>query len=196
MRLFTGIALAPHALDNLSRVLQELRPLAPLNWSPVENLHITSKFIGEWPEARLAELDRTIQSVNPPGAFDITIARFGYFPNPHNPRTLFAGVQAGSELAELAAGIDQAVAPLGVAHEKRPWSPHLTLARIKQEDIRGLRKHIANMTNFDFGTFQVSEFHLYSSKPGPAGSVYTRLADYPLPAAMSIPVGSRLGSGQ
>ena len=218
MRLFTGIALAPHVRDNLARVLQELRPLAALNWAPVENLHITSKFIGEWPEERLAELERTLENLSPPGGFEVTIARFGYFPNPHNPRTLFAGIQAeapgpvaqrhahliqdkstsaaidrvkgagqaGSALAELADRIDEALRPLGVAHENRPYSPHLTLARIKHGNIRELREHIAHMTNFDFGTFQVSEFHLYLSKPGPKGSVYTSLATYSLTAAASI----------
>ena len=60
MRLFTGIAIAPHVLDNLARVLKEMRPLASLNWSPVENLHITSKFIGAWPEERLEELEEAL----------------------------------------------------------------------------------------------------------------------------------------
>ena len=46
MRLFTGIAIAPHILDRLERLLEELRPLARLNWAPIQNLHITSKFIG------------------------------------------------------------------------------------------------------------------------------------------------------
>src|SRR5579863_9934887 len=128
MRLFTGIALPRHVSDNLARVLTELRPLAPLNWSPVENLHITSKFIGEWPEQRLAELKEVLDNLNPPGGFEVAISRFGYFPNPHNPRTLFAGVQAGPEPAELASTMDENLRPLGVAAETRPYSPHLTLA--------------------------------------------------------------------
>ena len=103
MRLFTGIALAAHVRDNLARALQELRPLAPLNWSPVENLHITSKFIGAWPEDRLAELEHTLENLSPPNGFEVTIARFGYFPNPHSPRTLFAGVQAGPEKYRMVA---------------------------------------------------------------------------------------------
>jgi 2'-5' RNA ligase len=182
MRLFTGIALPRHVSDNLARVLTELRPLAPLNWSPVENLHITGKFIGEWPEQRLAELKEVLEDLNSPGGFEVATAHFGYFPNPHNPRTLFAGVQAGPELAKLASAIDEALRPLGVARETRPYSPHLTLARIKNENIRGLRQHIANMTNFDFGTFQVSEFHLYLSHK----AVYTSLATYPLSSVASI----------
>lgn len=185
MRLFTGIAIAPRVLDNLARVLKELRPLAALNWSPPENLHITAKFIGAWPEERLTELEDTLGEIAF-NVFDISIARFGYFPNPHNPRTLFAGVQGGPALAQLASGIEDALAPLGVAKEDRPYSPHLTLARIRHENIRALREHIANMTNFDFGQFQATEFHLYSSKTSPNGSVYTPLAAYPLLATASV----------
>jgi RNA 2',3'-cyclic 3'-phosphodiesterase len=186
MRLFTGIALPPHVLDKLARVLKGLRPLAPLKWSPVENLHITSKFIGEWPETRLKAIEDLLEHLSSTGGFEVTVAGFGYFPNPHNPRTLFAGIQSGPELAELASRIDQALGPLGVAHENRPYSPHLTLARIKNENIRELREHIAHMTNFDFGRFQVSEFHLYLSKTGPNGSTYTQLETYSLPSIASI----------
>jgi RNA 2',3'-cyclic 3'-phosphodiesterase len=191
MRLFTGIALPPRVSENLARVLEELRPLAPLNWSPVENLHITGKFIGEWPEHRLTELEEALENLHTPGSFEIEIAGFGYFPNPHQPRTLFADIQTGPELAELAHRIDETLRPLGVARETRPYSPHLTLARIKRENIHELREHIANMTNFDFGTFQVSEFHLYLSQAGPSGSFYRPLATYPLSSVASLQVGSQ-----
>jgi 2'-5' RNA ligase len=157
----------------------------------VENLHITGKFIGEWPAHRLTELEEELKNLNTPGSFEIQIARFGYFPNPHNPRTLFAGVQAGPELAELANRIDETLRPLGVARETRPYLPHLTLARIKRENIHALREHIATMTNFDFGTFQVSEFHLYLSQSSPNGSLYRALATYPLSFVASIKVGSQ-----
>jgi RNA 2',3'-cyclic 3'-phosphodiesterase len=184
MRLFTGIVPAPRVLDNLARVLEELRPLAPLKWSPVENLHITSKFIGQWPEERLAELEGALESINFGRALDVSIASFGFFPNPHHPRAFFAGVEANPGLAELASRIDETLLPLGIAKEDRPYTPHLTLARIKSENIRAMREHIAKMTNFDFGTFHVSEFHLYLSKTGPSGSIYTPLATYPLLAAV------------
>jgi 2'-5' RNA ligase len=180
MRLFTGIDIAPGVLENLARVLKELRPLAPVNWSPVENLHITSKFIGEWPEVRLGELESVLAGMKPVDSFEVSIARLGYFPNPHQPHTLFAGIKTGPELSGLAKRIDEALEPLGVARDGRPYSPHLTLARIRNGNIRELREYIAKMTNFDFGTFEVSEFHLYLSKAGPSGSVYTRLATYPL----------------
>jgi 2'-5' RNA ligase len=179
MRLFTGIQIAPHVLDNLGRTLLELRPLAQINWSPVENLHITSKFIGEWPERRLAELESALAAVPPFAAITINVARFGFFPNPHHPKVLFAGVHAGPALAGLAKQIEEALAHLGCPREERPYSPHLTLARLKNDNIRDLREHIAIMKNADFGSFEATEFHLYLSKTGPAGSIYTKLASYP-----------------
>jgi 2'-5' RNA ligase len=191
MRLFTGIAVATHVLDNIERLLGELRPLARLNWTPVENLHITSKFIGEWPEQKLAALERALGQLPAPGNIHIAVARFGFFPNPHHPRVLFAGVQAGSALGDLAKSIDEALLPLGCAREERPYSPHLTLAKINQaeikdENFRDLREHIASMTNPDFGSFEAVDFHLYLSQPGPRGSVYSRLASYPLSSVPAV----------
>src|SRR5690348_14105182 len=168
MRLFTGIELAPQILDNLENLLRVLRPLAKLNWTRVENLHITSKFIGEWPEDRLSELKAALAAVPPFPAITINIARFGFFPNPHRPHTFFVGIHDGPALAELAKQLDEALAPLGCAREDRPYTPHLTLARVKNDNIRDLRERIASMKNSDFGSFDAREFHLYLSKPGPA----------------------------
>ncbi len=192
MRLFTGIAPDRDVQGALEQVLRELRPLAPLNWSPVENLHITSKFIGEWPEPRLAGMKRALAEIQTPAAFPVSIARFGYLPNPHRPRMLFAGVQAGPALQELARRIEEALVPLGVAREARPYTPHLTLARIGNKSVRAVREHIAKMKNLDFGTFLVSEFHLYLStpRPGGSGSIYRMLATFPLGSPLGAPLGS------
>ncbi len=181
MRLFTGIALSPDVQSALEQMLRELRPLVPLNWSPVENLHITTKFIGKWPEQRLDEMERALGRIDLP-AFAVSIRGFGYLPDPHRARMLFAGVHVGPELAELARQTEDALVPLGVACEDRSYNPHLTLARIDHKFVRTLREHIANMKNPDFGTFQVSEFHLYSSTPRPdgRGSSYQTLATFPL----------------
>src|SRR5580658_5883825 len=108
-RLFTGIALAPNVVDKLSKALSELRPTAPVNWAPIENLHITSKFIGDWPDDRVSALRVALLDVAVAGPIPITISRFGFFPNPHHPHSFFAGVQAGPGLAELTAAIDTAL---------------------------------------------------------------------------------------
>jgi 2'-5' RNA ligase len=183
LRLFTGIAIEPAVLDRIADAVAKLRPQAKIKWSPVENLHITTKFVGTWPEERLPELQSALAAVERRGPFAIRVARFGYYPNPHRPRVFFAGVNGGDALAGLASRIDEALSVIGCAREEKPYSPHLTLARIKDEDIRALREQIASMTDFEFGTFTAREFHLYLSKPGAHGSVYTVLSSYPLRGA-------------
>jgi RNA 2',3'-cyclic 3'-phosphodiesterase len=176
MRLFTGIAPAAEVAERLAAALDRLRPHADLKWSPVENLHITMKFIGEWPEDRLAELQSALAAIRNGGPFEIAIRCFGFFPNPRRPHALFAGVEAGPELNELAIRIDETVAAHGGKKEDRPYVPHVTLARIKNQRIRELREEIASMTDIDFGAFQATAFHLYQSAEG----VYKPLSSYPL----------------
>jgi 2'-5' RNA ligase len=181
MRLFTGIALAPTVMERLSVTLEALRSSGRIKWSPIGNLHITCRFIGAWPDDRLEDLRTALNTVTAEGPIPIGIARFGFLPNPHHPHFLFAGVQAAPALASLVTTIDQALLPLGLAAETRPYRPHVTLARIKaDDDISGLRERIAAMTDFDFGSFDAHEFHLYESRPGARGSVYTKLATYDL----------------
>jgi 2'-5' RNA ligase len=172
MRLFTGIALSPGVVEKLSAALEELRPTARINWSPLENLHITCRFIGAWHEERLADLKTALGTVAHARSIAIRISRFEFFPNPRHPHFLFAEVQAAPALAALVSALDQALLPLGVVAETRTYRPHVTLARTKTHtDIRGLREHIAAMSDFDFGSFDANEFHLYESKPSARGSV-------------------------
>jgi len=180
MRLFTGLSIPSHIVSRLEAAVRELKPSAHLKWSPPENFHITVRFIGEWPDARLAEIQRALAGCAKPKPFEVDISRFGFFPNPHRPRTLFAGVHAGPQLAALAKSADEALDATGSPSENRPYSPHITLARIKDENIVALRERIAAMTDTAFGSFEARELSLYRSKTGLGGSVYSILESYPL----------------
>jgi RNA 2',3'-cyclic 3'-phosphodiesterase len=84
-------------------------------------------------------------------------------------------------LAELAAETDRATAKLGIESEKRAYSPHLTLARIKERtDLRRLDEAIAALPSLEFGNFEARTFFLYLSTLRPGGSAYTKLAEFPL----------------
>jgi len=65
MRLFTAIDLPDEVLTNLERLLDLLKPAASIKWSPIENMHITTRFIGEWPEERLTELRNALEKLIP-----------------------------------------------------------------------------------------------------------------------------------
>jgi 2'-5' RNA ligase len=171
MRLFTGLDLAPDVLANIGSFLEQVKPLAPLRWTPVENLHVTTKFIGEWPEGRLEELKERLAIAHRP--FSLTVGGLGFFPNARAPRTFWAGIGENAELRTLAADTEEAVAALGIAKEQRPYSPHLTLARIPSP--MPLDRLLVNAPS-TFGSFDVHTFHLYLSR----NSVYTKLASYAL----------------
>jgi len=181
MRLFTGLDLPLEVIRALDALLDKLRPTARIKWSPPANLHITTRFIGEWPEERLPELRAALEEMPLPPAISIRIQELGFFPNPRSPRVFWAGVQAAPGLAELASNTDRALGPLGLEPEARQYSPHLTLARIKDPvPLEKLRAGIAALPSLDFGRFTADRFFLYRSQLSRAGSVYTKLAEFPL----------------
>jgi 2'-5' RNA ligase len=184
MRLFTGIDLPETIKERLDVLVSRLRSTAQVKWSPVHNLHITTKFIGEWPKPRLEELVAELKTVPATQPIDIELRNLGWFPNPHSPRVFFVGVHASPSLAELARATDGACSDLGIPSERRVFSPHLTLARIQQATpLQPLRKAVADLESVDFGGFRPLCYYLYLSEPGHSGSVYTPLHEFPLPAA-------------
>jgi 2'-5' RNA ligase len=177
MRLFTGIDIPDHVLANLSGLLEGLRPTAKITWPRVEKLHVTTKFIGEWPETRLEQMKRALKTVGSPGPITISVRGLGWFPNPRSPRVFWAGIESGPELEALAHSTEKSVEAIGVPKEDRKYSPHLTLARIKERvSLDALRRAIDKLPSVDFGSFPVTSFFLYLS----AGGRYTKLAEFPL----------------
>lgn len=185
MRLFVAIDLPKAVQDELGQLIGQLRPLAAVRWSHAENLHVTTKFIGEWPGDRLPEMKRTLAAVAAPAPFDIALDGLGWFPNPHQPRIFWIGVAAPPALAELAAATEAAVESLGIPREDRPFRPHLTLARlngIQRAELVALRQAVAALDSSHYGSFPVEAFHLYLSKTAPGGSQYSKLESYRLGA--------------
>ena len=178
MRLFAGLNLPEEVVGNLELLLDRLRPAARIQWSRPENLHITTKFIGEWPNERLGELRAALAVLEPRAPIPVHICKLGFFPNPRAPRVFWCGIEAPG-LETLAADTDRATSTVGVALDERTFSPHLTLARIKERlNLQPLREAIAALPSLDFGQFVASRFFLYQSQLRPGGSVYTKLAEW------------------
>lgn len=189
MRLFTAIEISAEVKNNLGALLDRLRPLAKLSWTRIDNLHITTKFIDEWPEGRLEEMKRALASVGSPSAVHVGILGLGWFPNARNPRVLWAGVKAGEELRQLAQATEAAVQAIGVAKEDREYSPHLTLGRVPKRQpldahdaLDTLRRTIDSLESTEFGSFVATGFHLYLSAAGK----YTKLAQFALTSRHEI----------
>lgn len=181
MRLFTALDISAGVRANLVEAVRQLRPAAKFQWSPPENLHITTKFIGEWPEAELPALRTALAGVARLGEIAVRVRGLGWFPNPHSPRVLFAGIEAGPELAALHRRTDEACAGLGIKAEEKPFNAHLTLARVRTaEGLPEVRRIIFQLPSDDFGAFVAQAFHLYRSTTGPGGSQYEKLEEFSL----------------
>jgi 2'-5' RNA ligase len=179
MRLFTAFDLPLEILPGLEQLLAALRPEAQIKWSPTETLHITIKFIGEWPEARIDQVDAALDGLLHCPAIDVQVRELGWFPNAHSPRVLFAGVEGGDKLPHLAAVTDKALAKIGIAPEPHPFSPHVTLARVKSGvPIARLRAKVEELQAASIGHFRATGFYLYSSEPGSHSSIYRKIRTY------------------
>lgn len=178
MRLFTGLSLPPDASQQVTALIHRLRPLASLSWTKPEKLHVTTKFIGEWPESRLPELKAALLTVRVPEPVSIHVHGIGWMPNPRHPFSIHAEVEPTPALSTLNTMLEAALEPLGIPREQRRFRPHVTLARIrKHEPIGNLRREIEQIP-FDLTPFRAESFILYLSDSG----TYTKLEEYPLTA--------------
>jgi RNA 2',3'-cyclic 3'-phosphodiesterase len=177
MRLFTAVDIPDSIKDSLAKTIERLRPFADLKWTNVDKLHITTKFIGEWRQDRMPEMTAALRGVGSPGAMFIAVRGIEWIPDARHPRMLWAGVEAAPGLASLATETEEALRALGVAVEDRKYSPHLTLARIRDHAVAtALRPAIEPERQIDFGSFTASAFCLYLSQDGR----YTKLAEFSL----------------
>jgi RNA 2',3'-cyclic 3'-phosphodiesterase len=190
MRVFVGIDIEPSIRERLARFMDGVREFAPeVRWVRPESLHVTLKFIGEAPAEKVEEIQNALSAISVPET-TIKFADVGYFPTARSARVFWVGVHAGQELARLAADVEQALVPHGIAAEKRAFSPHLTLARAgsgapaRRPEDRGSRRfqrvqeRLAALPAPDFGTMTAREFFLYESKLSPKGAQYTKVARF------------------
>ncbi len=194
MRLFIALDLDESIREKIARFMDGVCGFAPeARWVRPESLHVTLKFVGQWPDERLADMQRTLAGVDAE-KFDVNFGDYGFFPGAKAPRVFWIGLQSGPRLAALASAIDTKLTSLGVLREKHSYSPHLTLARRaggsgaprRNKDDRTnrsfarLQEKLALTSKLDFGAMTARQFFLYQSQLSPQGSRYTKLFSFPL----------------
>jgi len=180
-RLFVGIGLPAAQQAVVAGLVARLRPLVagPVSWTRPGNAHLTLKFLGETDSGRLPEIVKALGGVAF-APFPLGVGGGGFFPSPARPRVIWAGLDEGAgPCRALAAGVDAALARIGLAAEARPFAAHLTLGRLRDASRGGdVRAVLAVLGETVWPPAVVEAFTLYESTLGPQGPRYAPLAHF------------------
>jgi 2'-5' RNA ligase len=194
MRIFIALDIDDSIRERIARFVEGVTGFAPdARWARPESLHITLKFIGEQPEPAVEQITRSLNTITGSAA-EIYFRGYGFFPSVKSARVFWVGMEAGPQLAALAAEIDEQMASLTIQKEGRAFSPHLTLARgagrsgsprrhpadAPNRTFERLQEKLAALPTPEFGTMTARDFFLYRSQLSPKGSKYTKLARFNL----------------
>ena len=143
------------------------------------NLHLTLKFLGSVPEASIEPVTGALRDASlGMSPFEACIRGLDAFPSAGRPRVLWAGVTDGAaQMTELAGRVDTTLSALGFAREERPFSPHITLGRMRRPGRDpALTDALGRGATREFGRMRVPSVSLMRSELSPRGARYTGLA--------------------
>ncbi len=176
LRTFIAVELPPQAREALAQTQVRWRAFAPVTvrWADPQGVHLTLKFLGNITHEQTvnvtAAMERVARGVTP---FQLALGAAGAFPNLQRPRVLWMGMIGELEtLQALQQRLEEALATLGFPREERPFSPHLTLGR-----LRDPRKAVPGLSGaLPSATWVVDQLILFRSTLLPSGAVYTPLS--------------------
>ncbi len=176
VRLFVAIELPEPARERLAGLCNGV-PGA--RWTPVENLHLTLRFIGEVDEDKAGDIDHALAGVRAP-CFDLVFDRIDSFGSKERARSIWAGVAPNPVLDHLHGKIESALVRTGLPPEGRKFVPHITLARLKSAQTGHVAGYLADHGLIAGEAVEVREFALFSSFLSHSGAIHTAEAVYPL----------------
>jgi 2'-5' RNA ligase len=166
-------------LSRISSILSSLQSLGG-DLKPVEreNIHLTLKFLGTVPTPRLSEVKSSLQQLIFP-LFTAEIKGAGAFPNLNHMNVIWVGVEEGwSQVEQIYEQVEKLLSVLGFRRENRPFSPHITIARVrsgrKRDEIANFLRHLGDES---FGTITVDKVRLKQSILSSSGPKYSTLLE-------------------
>ncbi|MFI4988903.1 MAG: RNA 2',3'-cyclic phosphodiesterase [Alphaproteobacteria bacterium] len=184
IRLFVGLELP----EDMRQRLAGLGGGVPgARWVRPESYHITVRFIGEVDEGRFDDIHMALSRIKAP-AFPLTLEGVSTFGKVSTPHTLLAGVQRNDPLNTLHAKVDRALVTTGLEPDGRKYSPHVTLARLKDRSAMRLGIFVAAHSLFRAGPAAVEHFVLFSSFLSRSGAIYKQEAHYALEGGRALAV--------
>ena len=187
-RLFTGLEIPTDVAFDLELMKGGV---AGARWLEREAYHVTLRFIGDIDEGLARDLAEVLDAVGGP-QFAIRLKGLGAFggTRPHN---IFVGVSESPELRRLQAAHERVCQTVGLPPEPRKFTPHVTIARLRQSRPDDVQRYIASHNLYESRPFEIARFVLYSSRPSRGGGPYAIEETYPLRLSYAESV---LGTGR
>lgn len=187
-RTFIALELDESLQRHLSGAIRQgTQALPRLKWVDPASIHLTLTFLGELDDERLAEaMQASAIAAQNTAPFRYRLARLGTFGSPHQPRVLWMGVdEPTGKLAHLQFILNRELEQRGFGIDARPFSPHLTLARIKEplpsSDLQTMQRFLADpQLNAPSSYYHVRHLSVMKSELSRTGAKYTCLRDCPL----------------
>lgn len=188
MRTFIAADFPPEIITKIEKITAYLKQQLPgraLKWVATDKMHLTIKFIGEIQNNKIAQVNEIMtHTLKSQPSFEIGIQNLGTYPHIHNPRVIWLGITQGAPLVTIHNRLDRALEELKIKSDRREYSPHLTLARVRRDTDRNFIKEISDtLSQFkvdSLGTITISKITLYKSKLTSEGPEYTPLHVVPL----------------
>ena len=182
IRLFVALSLPDDLRQRLGTLCNGVRDA---RWVREENLHLPLRFIGEGEEPEVAYIVSALSAVRG-RRFDLTLSGVGHFESRNKIRSLWAGIQNNPALDRLQQRIETVLTRHGLAPDGRKFSPHVTLARLKQASPAYVRHWLEGNSYFQANTFSVDHFTLFESYRAHTGAIYTPLQEFPLNEEVTV----------
>lgn len=183
MRAFIAIDINDNVRQKLVEAQEKIEKTksAKIKFVEPENLHLTLKFLGEITEEQAEEIKRVLEIVaKKHKKHSVRVKGIGVFPNYNYVRVIWAGVENDEEIKKIAKEIDNALFKLGFKREK-DFVSHITIGRVKfVKDKVELMLALKELSNEEFGEFEVSAIELKKSTLTPKGPIYETLARFEL----------------
>jgi 2'-5' RNA ligase len=176
-RLFLAIDLPDEIKDGISGIVG--RALDGARRVPREQLHLTLRFIGDADEKIFQAIKKELATIRGT-SFSLTIKGVGHFPPRREPRVLWVGMEESVPLHDLQKKIEQSLINAGIAADERSFSPHITIARLRETPLAKVASLEEKHREFAAGPFSANEFYLYSSVLTREGAIHKREAVFRL----------------
>lgn len=185
IRSFFAIPTSNDCKEEFTKIILDLKQNLPygIRWVKSEHLHLTLKFLGEFNSTDISAIENILKPIiSTIDHFQLSFQNLGVFPNFSNPKVIWIGINYPESLLHLFKEIEAAAFNLGYPKESRPFSPHLTIGRVKKEqpDLNRLSLSLKRNSNEEICSSPVDNVVLFQSVLTPSGPVYSELFHLPL----------------